>query len=44
MVRVDGEFESYAAKNIAILKAIKEVYPQLSEELNRHLSIFESRL
>ena len=44
MVSVEGEFESYAAKKIAILKAIKEVYPELTEELNRHLSIFESRL
>lgn len=44
MVSVEGEFESYAAKKIAILNAIKEVYPQLSKELNRHLSIFESRL
>lgn len=44
MVSVEGEFESYASKKIAILKAIKEVYPELTEELNRHLSIFESRL
>lgn len=44
MITVEGEYESYNQKKISILNAIKETYPELSDELNRHISIFESRL
>lgn len=43
MVSVEGHYDSEVEKKIAILSAIKETYPQLSNEVNRHLSIFESR-
>lgn len=28
---------------IAVLKEIKEVYPELKNEINRHISVFEAR-
>ena len=43
MVVVENPCESLIERKMAVLQKIKEVYPELSSEVNRHLSVFESR-
>ena len=44
MVKIEESDCSSIACKMAVLEKIKEIYPELTSEVNRHLSIFQARM